>query len=137
MNSNKFLLGGIAGGIAFFVLGYVFYGMVFKSFFDENGMVVNMDSMVWWAMIAGNLAYGFLLAFVLGKANASTVAGAAGIALVAGLLLTLYFDLTMYAIGHGLTTIKALCADVALSAVLSAITGAVVGWVYGMGKKAA
>jgi len=37
MNSQKFLVGGIVAGILFFLLGYVFYGLLLKSFFDENG----------------------------------------------------------------------------------------------------
>ena len=137
MNSNKFLLGGIAGGIVFFLLGYVFYGLLFKDFFAGNGMDANMDNFVWWAMIAGNLASGFLFAYILSKANVSSAAGGASIAFVAGLLMSLGFDLVMYGVGQGLSTLKGLAADVAISAVMSAITGAVIGWVYGMGKKAA
>ena len=137
MNSNKFLLGGIAGGIVFFLLGYVFYGMLFKSFFDENGMATNMDSFVWWALIAGNLVSGLLIAYILSKANVASVAGGASVGFVAGLLMSLSFDLVMYGVGHGLSSLKALAADVAIAAVVAAITGGVIGWVYGMGKKAA
>ena len=135
MNSQKFLVGGIVGGILYFILGYLFYGLLLKSFFDEKGMAVDMDKMVWWAMILGNLAAGFLLAYILGKANATNAASGATVGLVVGLLMSLSFDLTMYGIGHGLTTTSALIADVAVSAVLTAITGAIVGMVIGMTRK--
>jgi hypothetical protein len=135
MNSQKFVVGGIVGGILYFVLGYVFYGLLLKSFFDSNGMAVNMDTMVWWAMIVGNLACGFLLAYILSKANVSTAAGGAGTGFIVGLLMSLSFDLIMYGIGHGLTEMKAIAADVAVSAVMSAVTGGAIGWVLGTSKK--
>ncbi len=30
-------MGGIAGGIVFFFLGYLFYGTLFSDFFSKNG----------------------------------------------------------------------------------------------------
>lgn len=36
MNTKRFLLGGLAGGIAFFLLGYLFYGTLFSDFFSKN-----------------------------------------------------------------------------------------------------
>jgi hypothetical protein len=135
MNSQKFVIGGIVGGILYFLLGYVFYGMLLKSFFDNNGMAVNMDNMVWWAMIVGNLAGGFLLAYILSKGNVATAVGGAGTGFVVGLLMSLSFDLVMYGIGKGMT-LKGVAADVAAAAVMTAVIGAVVGWVLGMSKKA-
>ena len=135
MNSQKFVVGGIVGGILFFVLGYVFHGMLLKSFFDTNGMVVNMDAIKWWAMIVGNLASGFLLAYILSKANISTAGGGAGTGFIVGLLMSLSFDLIMYGIGHGMAELKGVAAGVAVTAVTSAIAGAGIGMVLGMSKK--
>lgn len=134
MNSQKFLLGGVVGGILFFLLGYVFYGLLLKDFFANNGMATNMDTFVWWALVAGNLAGGFLLAYILGKANTSSAGAGAGTGFVVGLLMSLSFDLMMYSFGQGLTT-KGMIADIAVSAVMSAIVGAVIGAILG-GKKA-
>jgi hypothetical protein len=136
MNSQKFILGGIVGGILYFLLGYVFYGTLLKSFFDENGMAVDMTKMIWWAMAVGNLAGGFLLAYIVGKANANGAGSGAGVGLVVGLLMQLSFDLIMYGIGKGMT-MQAIAADVAVGAVMSAIVGATIGWVYGMRKAVA
>lgn len=138
MNLQKTFLGGIVGGIVYFLLGYVFYGLLLKKFFESNGMpAVDMDKMVWWAMIVGNLAGGFLLAYILGKANASSAGTGAGIGFVVGLLMSLSFDLIMYGVGQNHMSAKAIAADVAVSAVMSAIAGAIVAAVMGMGKKAA
>lgn len=136
MNSQRFIIAGIVGGIAYFILGYVFYGLLLKNFFDNNGMNVNMDAIVWWAMIVSNLAAGFLFAYILMKANVATAGAGAGVGFIVGLLMTLSFDLAMYAIGHGLSSLQGIAADVAVSAVLAAITGGIVGALLGMSKKA-
>lgn len=138
MNSNKFLLGGIVGGVVYFLLGYLFYGLLFKSFFDSNATTpIDMSKMVWWALIVGNLVFGLLLAYIIGKAKISSMGGGAGFGFVAGLLMALSFDLIMYATGGGATSLKAIAADSIITAVMSAVVGAAVVWVNGMGKKSA
>src|SRR5580765_5227826 len=123
MNSSKFLFAGIVGGIVFFLLGYLIHGMALKSYFDQNGMAVDMDKIIWWAMIAGNLAGGFTIAYILGKANVSGIGSGATVGLVAGLLIHLGFDLIMYGLGKGMSTLQAVAADVAVGAIISAVAG--------------
>lgn len=138
MNLQKLAIGSVAGGVVYFLLGYLCYGVLLKDFFDSNtnpNFVADMEKMTWWALILGNLFSGALLAYIFGKANVSTAGGGASTGFVVGLLVALSFDLIMYGVLHS-TTIKAVAADVAVSAVMSAIAGAVVGWVLGMGKKA-
>ena len=135
MNSQKFLLGGIVGGIVYFLLGYLCYGLLLKDFFEKNGgPATNMDNMVWWALVVGNLFSGFLLAYILSKAGVSSAGSGASIGFVVGLLMGLAFDLIMYGVTKT-PALKAVAADVAVSAVMSAIAGALVGAVLGSGKK--
>jgi hypothetical protein len=94
-------------------------------------MAVDMNKIEWWAMIVGNLAGGFLLAYIMGKANVSSVAGGVATGLVVGLLMSLSFDLIMYGVGKGMT-LKGVAADVCAGAVMSAIIGGAIGWVYSM-----
>lgn len=135
MNSNKFLVGGIVGGVVYFLLGYVFYGLLLKDFFASNGgPAANMDNMIWWALIVGNLFYGLFLAYVLSKGSVSSAGSGASTGFVLGLLIALAHDLIMYGVTQA-PALKAIAADVAVSAVMSAIAGAVVGAILG-GKKA-
>ena len=137
MNSQKFLLGGIVGGVVFFILGWVVYGMLLKDFMASNLTTMRPQSdMVWWALIVGQLAGGFLFAYIIGKANATSAGAGAGVGFLVGLLLCLSYDLTIYATSTAIATLKGVAADVAVSAVMSAIAGAVIGGVMGMGKKA-
>jgi hypothetical protein len=137
MNSQKFILAGIAGGIVYFLLGWLVYGMLLQDYMTENtlaGVMRDEKEMIWWALILGNLASGFVLAYVIGKGGASAGSGAMT-GLVVGLLIALSFDLIMYATSKIITNMQFIAIDVIASAVMASIAGAVVGWVYSMGKK--
>lgn len=141
MNLQKIILGGIVAGVVFFLLGYLTYGMLLKDFMAANysapeNMRADAD-MIWWALGAGQLAAGLLLAYVIAKAGATSAGGGAGVGFVVGLLVCLSFDLTMYGVSTTLISLKGIAADVAVSAVSAAIAGAIAGAVMGMGKKAA
>jgi hypothetical protein len=137
MNSQKFIVGGIVGGIVYFILGWLIFGMLLKDFMASNASSGTMRAdadIVWWALIVGNLCLGFLLAYVIGKSGASAGKGAA-VGFVLGLLVSLGYDLIMYATSTVMTSLKGVAADVAATVVMSTITGAVVGYVLGMSKK--
>jgi hypothetical protein len=137
MNSQKFIVGGIVGGIVFFLLGWLIYGMLLKDFMANNlstSMRADADT-IWWALILGQIAGGFLLAYVIGKAGATSAGAGAGVGFIVGLLVCLSYDLTMYGVSTTIVSLKGLAADVAVSAVMGAIVGGVVGWVMGMSKK--
>jgi hypothetical protein len=138
MNSQKFIVAGIAGGIVNFILGWVIYGMLLKDFMASNmaaGTMRENSDLVWWALIVGNLAFGFLLAYVIGKSSTASAGQGAGVGFIVGLLVSLGYDLVSYATATSVTSLKVIAADVAAAAVMSAIAGAVVGWVLGMSKK--
>jgi hypothetical protein len=137
MNSQKFIVGGIVGGIVFFLLGWLVYGMLLKDFMANNlsnAMRADADT-IWWALVLGQLAGGFLLAYVIGKAGATSAGAGAGVGFIVGLLVCLSYDLTMYGVSTTIASLKGLAADVAISAVISAIVGGAVGWAMGMSKK--
>jgi hypothetical protein len=138
MNSQKFIVGGIVGGVVYFILGWVIFGMLLKDFMTSNASSGTMradSDLIWWALIVGNLCLGFLLAYVIGKGGAASAGRGAAIGFVLGLLVSLGYDLIMYATSTVMTSLKGVAADVAATAVMSTIAGAVVGWVLGMSKK--
>lgn len=141
MNTNKFLVGGVIGAVTNFLLGWLIYGMLLMNFMQAHsnnsaGAFRAEADMVWWAMIAGNLAMGFLFSYILNKSNVSSAATGAATGAMAGFLMSLAYDLMMYAqINLWDTTVMAV--DIAVSTVISAIVGAAIGAYLGMGKKAA
>lgn len=139
MNTNKFLVGGIIGGIANFLLGWLVWGMLLMNFMTENsnqasGVFRKEEDMVWWALIVGNLAIGFLISYVLAKGNVNSVSGGAMTGGVVGLLTSVGIDCMMYA-QMDLFHKKAMAVDVVATVVVAAIVGAIIGWFNGRGAK--
>lgn len=134
MNTNRILLAGIAGGIVFFLLGFLFYGVLLMKFFEANtgtAQGVMKDEPVWWALIVGNIAYGILLAIIFGRwAGITTLATGARAGAVIGALMALTFNLNTFATTN-ISTINAVLVDVLVMTVISAIIGGVVALVLG------
>ena len=134
MNIQKFVLGSFVGGIIKFFLGFLFVGVLLKDFFAENGgPVTNPDTMIWWALVLGNLFSGVLLVYFFIKANISTLKTGASTGFIIGLLVGLGNFLVTYAITLS-PSIKAVGVHVLVSAVNYAVAGAIIGWLLGYGK---
>lgn len=127
MNVKKLFVSGIAGGITYFFLGFLFYGVLFVNETVSNVAGVNrqMNEMVWWSLSLGSLLYGILVAFVIGKSNVTKVASGLTTSAILGLLVSSSYDFTMYA-NTNILTPKMLVFDIVLSTVMVAITGVVV-----------
>lgn len=139
MNMKKLLIGGIAGGILYFFLGYLFYGNLLNQYFKDHmgsatGVDRAMDQFQWWALILGNVLSGFLIAYIFFKSAVASLASGLVVGGIVGFLMSCSYDLIMYATTN-LTSKHAILADVATFTVMSAIVGAVVGAVMGMGNR--
>jgi len=139
MSTNKILLAGLAGGVTTFLLGWLVYGILLSGFFEANqgtatGVSKSPEEMVMWAMIVGNLAWGFLLALVYGRwANISTFQTGAIAGAVIGFLAALSYGFIFFATSN-IMNLTATIVDPLAYAVMSAIAGGVVALVLGRGK---
>ncbi len=127
MNTSKFFIGGIAGGVIFFLLGYLIYGILLANYMHSfvPGVDRSMDTLVYWALIVGNLLFGFAISYVVNRSGASVTSGlATGFAI--GFLFSAGFDFTMYATTHSIS-LHQVAADVLSFTVISAVAGAVIG----------
>lgn len=138
MDIKKWVIGGITGGVLYFLLGWVIYGMLLKSFMEGHpgaaGNVFREPDFLYLAI--GNLAMGFAIAYILLKGNVSSMAGGFMTAGIVGLLIGVGYDSMVYATTNVMSK-TAMATDVAASTVMTAIVGAVVAMVMGMGKKTA
>lgn len=138
MNAKNFLTAGIAGGITYFLLGWLTYGVLFVDLMKANaGTATGVDrgeDMFLWAIALGNLASGFLLSYIFTRiGHVNTAAAGAKIGLWLGLFIAAGVDFTIYGTSN-LFTLNGLLIDVLIYAALSAIAGAVVAWVVGLAK---
>lgn len=141
MDIKKLLTGGIVGGILFFALGYLIYGNLLTGFMQKHpgtasGVDRAMEDIQFLYLAIGNLAMGFLLAYIFVRSNVNSMAAGLFTGGVVGALVSVGADCVMYATTNVISK-TAMAADVAAMTVMCAIVGAVVGMVMGMGKKAA
>ncbi len=143
MNTKKFLLGTIVGGIAFFFLGYLIYGLALVSFFNQHmvnssGAMKSMNDIIWWALVLGNFAFGALLTYVflkMGNVHSFGSGASTGAAIV--FFLTLSRDLIRYATENSFDH-TALMANIVIGIVMGAVAGGIIAaTVLGKGGKQA
>lgn len=138
--NTKVLLAALAGGVASFLLGWVFYGMLLAQFFADNmgtatGVMRDEASMGWAPLIVGNLAFGLLFALLFSRwAGITTFKGGAIGGAWVGFLVALAYDMISLGTTNMMNATAAM-VDPIVSAVMSAITGGVVGWVLGYGNR--
>ena len=136
MKTKQILLGGLAGGVTFFFLGWLVYGVLLSGYMAANlnqCAAKPMNEMVWWAMILSNLALGLLLSVVFSWSNTKGIRDGAKVAAIIGLLAAASFDLSSYSMNNLFNSITALLVDVITYTILVTVTGVVVALV--MGKK--
>ena len=139
MDIKKLLIGGIVGGILFFGLGYLVYGVLLKGYMANHmglaGNVYRADADIQFLYLAiGNLAMGFMMAYVFMRAK---VKGAVD-GLITGGIVSLLVGAGYDCMTYATTTVMSksmMAADVAGVTVMAAITGAIVALVMNMGSK--
>ncbi|WP_298141250.1 hypothetical protein [Flavobacterium sp.] len=127
MNVKNFIIGGIVGGIVNFLLGWLFWGELFKDFFPPH----NENEMNMVFIFLGCMTFGFFISFIFNKwaGISSAITGAKGGA-VFGLLLGLHSNFFQQSMTLTPDTTM-MAVDVLLTITCGAIVGAVIGVVNG------
>lgn len=137
--NNRVLVAGLIGGIAFFFLGYLMYALLLAEPLAANtmsGAGRPDDDIQFVYLVIGNLAFGFLFAYILDKPNVRTAGSGGTMGLIIGLLTGIGVDMAMYGTTYYYTSLTGVLYDVIAITVMSAIVGALLGWWYGRGHKA-
>ena len=142
MDMKKFLMGTIAGGVSYFFLGYLIYGMALTDFMAAHSgsasgvMRADMD-LQFWSIALGNLLTAALLTMIfLRWANVSSFGGGASAGASIGILMAAGIDFTMYGTSN-VMDLTAVCVDIVAATIMTGIVGGVIGAVLGMGTKSA
>ena len=125
------------GGISFFFLGWLIYGVLLMDFMSEfSNTTFNRpeEEMVWWAMILSNMASGFIFSIIFGWLNNKTIIGGVKIAAIIGVLFALSIDLSFYSMTTLYSSFTPIIVDIIAFTIMSAITGGIIAWVMNLGK---
>ncbi len=135
MNVNT-LLAGTLGGLVNFMLGFVFYVLIFGNYLAaHHGEGNAKDPPAMWALIAGSIAYGFLLTLIFKKwANITSLRTGAMAGLQIGILVGLFYALWRFGDSNYYTSVATMLLDTLGVILLSTTTGAVVALLLGREK---
>ncbi|MBN1985372.1 MAG: hypothetical protein JW761_03655 [Prolixibacteraceae bacterium] len=133
----KILRGTIFGGIAFFLLGWVVYGILLMDF-----MMANMNQcagrpdaeMIWWAMIVSNLILALFITLVLKWSGAKSVTDGLKTGAIIGFLTGLSMDLSFYSMTTMFNNLTTLIVDVIVYSILLGVVGIIIVLTWGKEK---
>jgi hypothetical protein len=134
MNS-KILIGGVLGGIAFFLLGYLLYGLLFANALAAcTSCQRPMEEINFVCLFVGNLFIGWTIAYIFSRwASISTFMGGAIGGATIGLLLAIGWDSIGYATSTMYTGMTCIIYNILIEVVMWGIVGGIIGW--WMGRK--
>lgn len=138
---TRVLAATVAGGIAFFILGFLIYGllldpMVMKPNMNPDALKLMNETPVWIPLVLANLVSALLLAYIFDKwAGIRTFMGGLQGGAIVMFLIALSFQLMFVAFMKMSNNYIPAVADVVGSTVMGAIGGGVIGQVLGMMNK--
>lgn len=138
MKTNKILVGGVAGGIVFFLLGWLIYGIILMNYMAANTnqcIMKTMEHWSWWAKILSILCWGFLLALIFDWSKTSGWMAGARMGAIFALLSSLAIDLSYYSMSTMFSNMMVLIVDVLATILMLTIGGAIIAWAMGVVKK--
>ena len=127
MKTKNFLVAGVVGGIVDFLLGWLFYGIIFVNTFPQP----EESSQTMIFIFLGCMTFGLFVSYIYTKwAQISTLATGAKSGAIIGLFVGLFFNFfNMAMTSEAVLNLAAL--DVGISVVMTAIIGGVIGLVNG------
>ena len=136
---KKILTGGLAGAITFIVasagiimvFGNYLYANLTNSCWREE------QDIVFWAGLLSALVLGFLLSIIFSRSKTTGIISGAKYGAILGFLVMSFMDFTMYAVTLVFNNLSTIMLDIVINTCAISITGGVVAWVMGMGKKEA
>lgn len=132
----KIFRGTVFGGITYFFLGWLAWGILLMDFMSANmnQCAARPDTMIWWAMIASSLAAALLLTLILNWVKAKGVINGLLYGALFGVLYALVVDLSSWSMTIMFNNFGVLIVDILLSTVVFAVVGLVIMLTWGKDK---
>jgi hypothetical protein len=127
MKTKNFLISGIVAGIVYYLLGWLFYGILLKDFFPQPEESVQVLGFIF----LGCLTYGLFIAYIYTKwAQISTASTGASAGAILGVWLGLFWNFFNLAFSQE-ATYEMAALDIGITIVCTAIIGAIIGVING------
>ena len=133
----KILKGTLFGGIAYFLLGWLVYGVLMMDFSLSNyNQCMNRPAtdMIWWAMIVSNLGYALFLTLILRWSGAKGLIDGLKTGALIGLLLSFTLDMSFYSTTTMFNSFGVIGVDILVSTFMAAVIGGIIVLLWGKEK---
>ncbi len=133
----KIIRGTLFGGIAYFLMGWLVWGILLMDFYAANFNQCSSRpemEMIWWAMIVSNLTIALLLTLFLKWSGAKGIVDGLKTGALFGFLFSLSLDLGYYSMTTMFNNFTAIIVDVVVNTVVMAILGLVIVLTWGKEK---
>ena len=135
----QILKGTLFGGIVYFFLGWIIYGIILADFSAANfNQCMNRPDMemIWWAMIVSCFVYALFLTLFLKGQGASSWLDGLKIGALFGCLFTLTIDMSFYSMTTMYSSFSGILVDIVAASVSAAIVGIAIVLLWGKAKTA-
>ncbi|MBN1633275.1 MAG: DUF1761 domain-containing protein [Ignavibacteria bacterium] len=132
----KLIISTIVGAIIFFLLGWLFYGIIFADYFVTMKELMRPESdMKWWALIVAHILQALILSFLYMKTykGESPLKEGFLFGLATGILMSVPYIFYMWASYK--VTYKEIVPDGIILFVMIFIVGIVIGLIFGKKEK--
>jgi hypothetical protein len=128
------LAAALAGGIVMFLLGFLFFGVLFADYFRANMVQypgLEKDPPLIWAIFLFNVAWAWLIAWVADRSGGVSWAEGAKVGAIVMFVLGVGIDLEFYAFMNIHKALAPMLAHILIVTLMGAVAGAVIGFVLG------
>ena len=126
------LIAGVLGGLTFFLLGWLIYGIILADSMGGGACMRANDAMLLPWIGIGNLFTGLAISYAFSKMGSVTTFGSGAMTGgIFGLLLAIGWDCLMYGTTTMMENPNFILMDAVMSAVMWAIAGGIVAWWLG------
>jgi hypothetical protein len=135
----KILRGTIFGGIFYFFLGWLIYGILMMDFYLANtNQCANraQGDMVWWAMIVSTLLVSLFLTLILNWSNAAKITDGLITGAIFGSLFSAVNGFSFWSMTTMYNSFLPMLIDIVFSAIVFGLTGIVIVLTWGKNKTA-
>jgi hypothetical protein len=129
MNTKQLLLGTLLGGVSFFFLGWLIFGILLSPIMEANCSNISrpMEEMLFGPLIVSNLLWGLLISLNMAWTQKTGALAGLKTATLLGLIITSAMDLSLYSMTTYFNNLNAVIFDVFGNVLLYAITGTLLG----------
>jgi hypothetical protein len=133
----RIVRGTIFGGIAFFLLGWLIYGIIMMGYNSAHtNLCMNRpdNEMIWWALILGNFVSALFLTLVLNWSGAKGILDGLKTGALFGFLMATSLGLGYWSMTTMYNSFGVLLVDIVQTTVMWALIGLVIVLLWGKDK---